>query len=367
MDFQTRIDAVFKSLDDLSRRETLDIIQKGQLDTVKQQLAFARIKRSKDSCKEIIDSLPKPGPGGLDPTQQAVTDCALSYIEMVIANSPSADMRAVQFHSYGELASDHKQAIDEANKSGLTELANLTDQIGEAAKILRKAVQNPKAFVSALALWNRFVRPDPGLKPFQILPKYVNLQDDLEKLVGDDHFFAIAFQDYSAQVPQQQVKGVLSALQLTAKDLVVAAKWLGAAATLLSITTLVLNTLGDEKQWAMALAKSSFSIGVPLLLSAIITDVTVVPVVNIIAAGISGAGSLFTGAAVTIEVPPVAFVLFSVGLCIGVGIALAELFDFLLDTLFGGPIPRSMRAEMAVPMAASMRRQMAMPMSAPYN
>jgi hypothetical protein len=369
MDVQLRIATATATLDAMSKYEATQILTNSKLGAVPRQLALARIKRASDEYKAIVDALPTAGAGGFDTMQLAQIDCTLTFVEAVITYSPTADMRAAQLYGYRQLDADHQSAIAAAKSgAGMETAASLTSKIGSAAKILQKIAKNPADYIGALQFWNKLVKPDPGLKKFQLLPNPEGEAPTFDDLVNNDLSVEEVFKEFENQrLGAAQVKQIMKSLQLTAKDLQIAASWLGAAVVLLSVTTIVLNTLSDEKHWATALANSSFAVGAPILLSSFITAASVAPAVNAIAAGISAAataaGSLFGAGAVTIEVPPVAMTLVAIGVVVAVGIALSELFSFLLDTIFGGDIPPSMRVEMAIPMTMSMRTQMAMPMS----
>jgi hypothetical protein len=365
-DIAQRAAAVMAAQEDIAKAEALQIIKNPAIDTVRRAEALNRIKRAKDGLKNILDGLPAAGPAAPDALQQAMADCTLTYVEAVIAYSPSADMRAAQFHGYGLLAHDHKREIDAARgANAMNSAADLIDKIGKATKVVRGIAKDPLGYVGVLQFWNKLVAPDPGLQKFKLLPNVsmpeITFNDLIENDLAVDEVFKEFQRGQASQLSRAQVDAIMKSLQLTAKDLEIAAAWLGAAVVLITATTLVLNTLADERHWATAFAKGAVSIAVPLALSQLITAAAVTPLVT---AAVSATGSVFGFAAATIEVPPVAFVLVATGLVMLISIAVEELFSFLLTTIFGGDIPKSMRAEMAMPIATSMRMQMSAPMLA---
>jgi hypothetical protein len=355
MDGPQRAAAAAAALDDMSKQEALAIMTSG-LAPVSRAAALNRIKKSKEGLKEILDGLPagSSSSGVLSAIEAAQADMALSYVEAVIARSPSADMRVAQFTGYKGLAADHAREIDAASKSAAV-AAVVLDKIEKAAKQFRAVAKDPMIMVGVLQFWNKLVRPDPSLKPFRLLDEFQGITlDDL--MTSDLSTQKVFSKVVDAAKGPQQLDAMLKKLQLTAKDLKVMAAWLGAAVVLLSVTTMVLNTIADEKHWATTLAKSAVSIGVPIALSQVLTAASV-------GAALQGILSLFPAAVAAIEVPPVAVVLVCVGLISLAAFAIEELFSWLLDTWFGGDIPASMRAEITLPMEMSMRKRMAAPMA----
>lgn len=370
MEAALRASLVSKALDDISVQEALQIAQSASLAALAKQAGFARIKRSKEGLQSILDGLPSPPAAGaqLDELQAAIADCTLTFVEAVVTYSPSADMRAAQFHGFHKLADDHAQEIANAkSRGGLTSGAELLSKVKEATNVLRKLAKNPLDYVGVLPFWNKLVKPDPGLQRFTLLANPGRPVPDFSDLIDNDLAIDQVFTEFRArQLPQAQVDAIRKALQLTAQDMEIAAKWLGAAVVLITATTLVLNTVADDKHWASALATGVVAIGVPIALSEVITGAAVASVLTPAVAGISSAvsavGSIWGAAAVTIEVPPVAFVLIATGVVLLLSIAIEQLFSMLLTAVVGGDIPQSMRAEMARPMAASMRLRIGAPM-----
>ncbi len=350
-DIPTRISTVQSVLEEISKREVLKIL-KSHLNAPTRAAALARVKTSKERLQAILDGLPTPPAGGsLTEVQAASADCALTYVETVVAFSPSPDMRIAQFDGYEKLKDDHDAEFAEAEKSADPKQAALEvlEKIKEATEKLKQIVEHPEKFVRVVDFWNKLVRPDPGLSKFQLLAEELQnaRQITFNDIIENDLDTKTVFADLLASKDQQATDVLLKQIQLTAKDMQIAAEWLGAAVVLLTATTLVLNAVADDKHWASEVAKSAVSIGTGLLLS------------EISAALLTAANSALVAAGITAEAVPVGLFLLVTGVVILVAWAIDQVFSFLLETIFGGPIPPSMRAEMAAPMEASMRLSMA--------
>lgn len=337
--------------------------------------ALKRVKETEARLDDILASAATPEAAGAAAKQaeDAMDDAVLEAVALSLSSSASADMRAAQLETIhgkdGERRAEIR-AIDAAPApKQAVEAADVVLRSGQAIRALKTLASDPKKYLAlAERFWNGEVRA-------------------LSSTLGG----SAAIDKLSLNVGERILSGIDKKLALSANRVNAAAvgRFIGLAGVGIMVVSVVVRAIADGAHWADTLAKSGISVGVSVALGLVITAEVVQTVVwaafaviaawvaptvtvvssEVVALGVAGtaAESALMAGAAAIEVPPVAAVLIATGVVIALGIAITALTDFLIDTIFGGPIPPSMMVSMHAPMATSMSRQMASPMFRPMT
>lgn len=141
-------------------------------------------------------------------------------------------------------------------------------------------------------------------------------------------------------------------------------KWFGAANKILLgvgvaiwVTTTVFEAFSDSGNWGYHVSEALVTMGASLAIGAVITGTAV-------ASAITSAIGVFSGAAATVEVPPLAAALAAAGIVILAGVAVAKIFQSMVNLIFGGMNTRhSMSITLSRGMVTSLNKSMSKKMS----
>lgn len=283
--------------------------------------------------------------------ERKVDEVLLEATTVCLKTTISIDMRLAMLM---ELNKHHKERQSELNaiaradgRTGAEMAAEVVNRAGRSLRGLKTLVAEPyKYLAEAEGFWNGEVRALAAATRWKSV--------DRLKLAPSEQ----VWKSYSTKV----LAKLDSKLYLKANKISISAQNMsrifGLVGAGLIITNVVIRTIADDRHWAKTFAKSGLTAGATVLASTFVTSAAVQSAVSwagYIAAVMTNSATI---AAVTAKVPPVAAIALATGVVIAIGVGVAALVDFLIDTWFGGPIPRSMRLSMQAPTTSSMKSQM---------
>ena len=307
--------------------------------TAASEATFTLIKRLFEETIQLTKKMEaqlKTGTG--DPEKWAtVIQSELDYLSNTVERETTYELKIAHLQGLGNIIDHHTNEVNNASP-------------GEVAAILDNIA------VQAIAV--------------------SQLLDDLTRDVYAYHLIAEAFitgeasrnipNAFSNKLPNSKtaeklmtllkVKGVKGADFLKAKKFFEkATKWLGVAQIGFAVTTIFFETLAKDNKWAETLTTGVVAAGASFALGTVITGTAMA---SVISASLAAAG-------VTAEVPPLAAAIIAAGLVIVATMAVAALFESLIDLIFDlGDIPKSMRLSISASTYSRMSAGMSSSMAA---
>lgn len=279
--------------------------------------------REIDSVLNMVDSVKINGGEEFQQTWYSMAHAHLDTVEMVLRRKSTIEIRLAQIEGFKIAMNDQNNQLHRL--SGLTgadvtqKLTTLAKNARAGSRLLAELTSDPKKYFKiAINFLNGKVK--------RAIPSV--LANRIPSAAQADEIVDILTQ--SEIIPDEFIKAN--------KFFKNASKWFGVAQVGLALTTAVFEALANEKKWAETFAKAAFEAGAGITLGVLISGTAVASVVN----------ATLLAATITAEIPPVAAAVIAAGIVIVATMAVATLFDFLVDLIFGlGDIPPSMRLSMS--------------------
>ncbi len=287
-------------------------------------------------------------------TWQAFANAQLAYLELILSRPTQPLNRIAQLDGFSRSMSEQRKHLINARTP--PELNEFIADADAASSCFEDILKNTSSytgdalnFVSGGLKFGKYYDASIKLKAIESITSRITLEEG-EDFVPPD-LDTRSLSELKSAYPSQ-VKSVEEEFATRMSRLKLAMKFCKYAPLALTISTSVFEVLAAKGHWAEQAAKSAAAV--------------TVGVVSTFSSAAEELASIFASlAAANAEDPPVEACLLASGVVVAVGIGVTELFDFLVDEIFGSDhVVPSMRLAVSASMYANMSSSMSSNMAA---
>ena len=333
-----------------------------------QQKSLARVKRARKMHLAMIDAAVAeiPGPKSLDTARQQFATLQLDIAEAILKEHNSVENRLEKIREYSDGLNKQRQTLERIGHSSAADasgaLQEWLDRVEQVKNFFLELATNKlkyqKIAVEFLTgktqlFLVKYISKATGKVASLVASKLGKALPDAQEIAAlRAYLFTENFSD-ATKAPKW----------LRALDDFISAKWFKYGVPLIEVVTTFFSEMATKGSWANAVAKSSLVAG--FTIATVAAEGAISAAVTSTLATMGGAlTGLFSAAAATVEVPPVAVALVAAGIVTAVGMGLYKMFDVIVASLFGNlTVSPSMRLPMSTSTYAEMSHTMSSEMA----